>query len=407
MDTLLFLCHRIPYPPNKGDKVRAFHLLRFLAQRYRVYLGTFVDREEDWQYRAYLTQLCGGECHFVRLNPRLAKIYALLGFLNRQPLTLPYYRNRSMQRWVDGILEKEAVKCIVLYSSPMGQYVMDRMEYRRIMDFVDVDSQKWYQYAMGCRGISRWIYRREAEKLLHFERQVAKTFDQVTLVSEKEADLFRLLAPESDQTIGFWENGVNADYFSKDRIYSTPYQPGDHVLIFTGAMDYWANVDAVCWFSESVFPLVYEKNPKARFVIAGNRPTEAVINLGEHPGVWVVGGVPDMRPYLAYATLAVVPMRIAQGIQNKILEAFAMSLPVVATSKAMEGVRLTSNLKTWIADKPEDMAQKVIQLLSEEEGKTLRKSCGLEGRDVVVKQYNWEKNLQRIETMVEGDSAQP
>ncbi len=243
-----------------------------------------------------------------------------------------------------------------------------------------------------------WIYRREARTLLEAERDIADSFDGGVFVSAAEAELFRSLAPESAERIDHWNNGVNCDYFSPNHDLPNPYDPDRPVLVFTGAMDYWANVEAVRWLGEEKFPLIREVQPEARFVIVGGRPAKAVLKLGDQPGITVTGQVPDVRPYLAHAHAAVAPLRIAQGVQNKVLEAMAMARPVVATSKALEGIQSCPGMESWRCDQPKAMARQVLAWLLDREEADL---AGALGRECVLQHYNWEQNLQRVGSLLE------
>lgn len=403
MDELLFLSHRIPYPPDKGDKIRSYHLLRHLAARHRLHLGTYIDDPRDWQHVPVVEKMCSGQCCFVKIQPPRAKLRALSALLRGEPLTLPYYRRRQMADWVRNILNGHNIRYIVVYSSAPAQFVLEGVgpETRRIIDFVDVDSAKWQQYAQSRRGLMRWLYQREARTLLAYERRVAQSFDGSFFVSPAEADLFKGLAPESASRVDAWVNGVDADYFSPERSYPNPCPPGAAVMVFTGMMDYWANVDAVTWFADTVFPEVRRWVAEARFVIAGGKPTAAVRRLGERPGIEVTGRVPDMRPHLAHAKLAVVPMRIAQGIQNKVLEAMAMGLPVLATAKAMEGIDLPPGLERWVSDDPRGLAERAVTLLREPDGGAGEES-GRAGREWVLEHHVWAANLKRLDRLLGG-----
>ncbi|HEY9145132.1 MAG TPA: TIGR03087 family PEP-CTERM/XrtA system glycosyltransferase, partial [Thiobacillus sp.] len=327
MDGLLFLAHRIPFPPNKGDKIRSFHLLRHLSKHYAIHLGAFVDDPDDWQYQDALKPYCASIKLLPLLNPRRSRLASLSGLLTGEALTLPYYRNRELKRWAADLADSGKVTRGLAFSSAMAQFMPAGLA-RRVLDMVDVDSDKWMQYAPTQRWPLSWVYAREGRKLAAWEAQVAQDFDATLLVSCDEAALLQRRVPQACDRIGAFENGVDADYFSPARDYPNPYLPDVLGVVFTGAMDYWPNVDAVSWFAERVFPAVREAMPAAQFTIVGSRPTEAVLALARQPGVVVTGSVPDVRPYLAHAACAVAPLRIARGIQNKVLEAMAMARPV-------------------------------------------------------------------------------
>lgn len=402
MQELLFLSHRIPYPPNKGDKIRSYHLLKYLAGKYRVHLGTFVDDEQDWKYIPVLKDLCG-ETHFVALNPRTARLRSARGLVSGEALTLPYYYDVSMQEWVTRLLENNPVHRVLVFSSGMAQYVATQRweNLRRVIDFVDVDSDKWRQYAKSKPWPISAVYQREARRLEIYERHIAAEFDASVLVSQDEAKLFKTLAPESTGRIDYLNNGVDSEYFSPYRHYTNPYPADVKVLVFTGAMNYWANVDAVTWFAQEVFPHIYQCDQKTCFYIVGGNPTPAVKRLEKITGVHVTGGVPDVRPFLAHAVVAVAPLRIARGVQNKVLEAMAMAKPVLATSAAVEGIEsgasFTESTGIVVADDVKEYVEQALELLLSESNPA--------GRDYVLKYYTWAENLMRLDRLLEGNIA--
>jgi len=395
MEELLFLAHRIPYPPNKGDKIRSWHILKHLARSYRVHLGAFVDDPGDWHYRDRIEQLCASTC-LLPLHPAAAKLSSLGGLLSGTALSLSYFRDRRMQRWVNTMLERSEIQKVFVFSSPLAQYVLTATspEMRRVIDFVDVDSDKWRQYAERKRWPFSWLYRREGETLLKFEKEVAREFDASLFVSVEEADLFRRLVPDAADSIGYLENGVDHDYFKPDASYQDPYAGCREVVVFTGAMDYWANIDAVRWLAQEVFPQVRSVIKTARFAIVGARPSREVLALTSNRGVMVTGAVKDIRPYLAHARAAVAPLRIARGVQNKVLEAMAMARPVVATRVAVEGIDMAGEDGLWIADDKHEFAGKLIALL-----KSPASPLVMSSRDWVCQRYDWARNLEKLQDL--------
>ena len=396
MQGLLYLTHRIPYPPNKGDKIRSFHLLQHLSKRYRVYLGTFIDNEEDWRYEREVRNYCQDVC-IVRLDPLPAKIKSLLALSGNDPLTLAYYRNTQLMQWVKAISHTESIQNIVVFSSAMAQYVEHLSDHRRIIDFVDVDSDKWRQYALSKPWPFNWIYHRESKRLLDYEKKVAGEFSSATFVSKKEAELFKQLAPDSANKTTFFNNGVDTDFFSPARDYPNPYPAGKRVLVITGAMDYWANVDAVSWFANSVFPAIHAKLPDVDFYIVGAKPARQVQMLTNLPSIHVTGAVEDIRPYLMHAAVAVAPLRIARGIQNKVLEAMAMQKLVVVSMQAMEGIHATPGKELVVAGEAGDFAGRVLFLLDSDDQVTM----GQAARNRVLRDYTWSANLSRIDALLQ------
>jgi sugar transferase (PEP-CTERM/EpsH1 system associated) len=395
VEDLLLLIHRIPYPPNKGDKIRSWHLLRHVARHYRVHLGTFVDDPDDWQHVPKLQALCASS-HFAPLNPLGARVRSLQALARGRSLSLDYYRDASLARWVEQAMAQHRIGRVLVFSSPMAQYA-DRYDgARRVIDFCDVDSDKWRQYAAKKPWPMSWLYRREADRLLAYERQVAREWDASLFVSQPEAELFRQLAPESAARIGHFSNGVDTDYFSPAHGFASPYAAGERALVFTGAMDYWPNIDAVQWFAGEIFPELRARHADLRFYIVGARPAPAVQALADKPGVVVTGTVPDVRPYIAHAKVAVAPLRIARGIQNKVLEAMAMATPVVVSPQALEGIDAVPGAELVLAGDGAAFVQAVSNLLAQQES-----PIGRAARARVERHYSWDSNLACIGEQLE------
>lgn len=386
----MFLAHRIPYPPNKGDKIRSFHLLRHLAKRHAIHLGAFVDDPADWQYADALKPYCAS-IRLEALHPRRAKLTSLIGLLTGQALTLPYYRHAGLKTWARQLAQRGEIRRGLAFSSAMAQFMPDGLECR-VLDMVDVDSDKWTQYATTQPWPLSWIYQREGRQLAEWEAQIAQTFDATLLVSEAEARLFRSRAPAAVDRIGAFENGVDADYFSPEHPFDNPYAAGVRGIVFTGAMDYWPNVDAVSWFAERIFPAVREALPEACFTIVGSRPGEVVTRLARQPGVVVTGGVPDVRPYLAHAACAVAPLRIARGVQNKVLEAMAMGCHVVASPQAAEGIRAEAGRDFHLAADAAAFAAAVI-------GWARAPGRNEAARAAILAHYDWTRNLAAVDAL--------
>jgi sugar transferase (PEP-CTERM/EpsH1 system associated) len=399
MQPLLFLVHRIPFPPDKGDKIRSYHLLKHLLAKYQVYLGAFIDNENDWEYEKTLQKLCAG-VFLQRLEPKKSTLRSFTGFLTDQALTLPYYANKPMQRWVDNIIAKENIKKIVVFSSAMAQFVdgQDKKHITRIIDFVDVDSDKWEQYSKSKFWPMSWIYKREAHRLLAYETHIAKTCNASMFVSKEEAEHFRKLVGESVENIDYFCMGVDTDYFSPDHELINPFQKHEKPIVFIGAMDYWANIDAVSWFAKEIFPQLRSQDDSVRFYIVGSKPTFTVQRLANQEGVVVTGRVADVRPYLAHANLAVAPMRIARGVQSKVLEAMAMGRPVLVTSAGAEGIAAESGEEWLIADSTSDMTALALKVLNS----TTYSSVGAKARQYVLANYNWDANLSRLDSVLQA-----
>ncbi len=389
-ESVLFLVHRIPFPPNKGDKIRSFHLLQYLAQRYTVHLACFIDDENDHQYVETVKKYCG-EALFVSIHPTVSKLRSLQGLLNGRPLSFEFYRNRQVHDWVAELIKKHSIKKAMVFSSAMAQFLDDCEVPCKIIDFVDVDSDKWQQYAEKKSWPMSALYRREAKTVLDQESQIAQKFNQSFFVSEAEADLFRKLAPKSQEKTSHFNNGVDSDYFAPRPDYLNPFAKNVKNIVFTGAMDYWPNVDAVQWFVSEVFDKLLDQNQQLNFYIVGSRPTQTVQALAQNKCVTVTGMVPDVRPYLAYADVVVAPLRIARGIQNKVLEAMAMAKVVVVSPQALEGIDAIDGEELILADSAQSFIEKISVLLRHPPT-----TIGVNARAKVVSRYNWESNLSII-----------
>jgi sugar transferase (PEP-CTERM/EpsH1 system associated) len=398
VEDLLLLVHRIPYPPNKGDKIRSWHLLRHLAARYRVHLATFVDDPDDWQYVPHVRKVCTSS-HFAPLNPRRARLRSLRALLANRALSLDYYSDRSTRAWVRRTVRDAGIERVVVFSSPMAQYLHGLPEARCIVDLCDVDSEKWRAYADKKSWPASLLYGYEADRLLRYERQVAAGSDAALFVSAPEAELFRTLAPESAARIGWFGNGVDTAYFSPDAGHADPYAAGVRPLVFCGAMDYWPNVDAVQWFAHDVLPLVRAGVPQAVFAIVGARPAPEVQALAQLPGVIVTGTVPDVRPYVAHAALSVAPLRVARGIQNKVLEAMSMARAVVVSPQALEGIDAVAGTEVLLAEQARETADTILAALADE---ALRTALGLAARARVEASYGWDARLAPLDALLEA-----
>jgi len=401
MKQLLFISQRIPYPPNKGDKLRSFSVLRHLAKSWRIHLGCFVDDPSDWQYVEDLRPFCADLC-CVGLDRHRAKLRSLTGLITGTSLSQRYFRSARLSKWVDAVLRDVQPSAAFLYSSVMGQYVgrADQIRPRRVvMDFVDVDSDKWRQYAQMHSWPMNWIYGRESRRLLAFDRDVASRADACVFVSAPEAALFRSLAPEAASRTHAISNGVDISYFSPGTGLPDPFPSGRRGVVFTGAMDYWPNVDAVTWFAKTMFPAIREQVPEAVFFVVGGNPAPAVKKLGELPGVVVTGRVPDVRPYLVHAAVSVAPMRVARGIQNKVLEGMSMGKVVVTTGQGLEGIDAVPGRDLVVADDADAFIAATLKVLMEPSSALI----GDAARRCIVAGYSWDDKLADYERLLSGD----
>jgi len=432
---LFYLVHRIPFPPNKGDKIRSFNQVKFLSGSNEIHLACLVDDPRDEQYSRHLRDYCK-EVRAVSLNKLWARLKSILfALVSTKPLSVNYFYSRILQNHIDRLLSLNAYDAIICFSSPMAEYLFRtpalnhrfkqvhncsnlheksskhsklRIQHstfggpRLMMDFCDLDSDKWRQYAEQTYYPVSLIYRMESRRLLEYEKKVNRAFDHSIFVSQQEADLFKKRYPNASN-VSVIPNGVDYRYFSPSSGYSAntknpaPSLPNCPVLLFTGAMDYHANVDGVLWFSNEILPLIKRRVPSCKFFIVGSRPAPKVRELADREGIVVTGFVDDIRPYYEKATVCVIPLRLARGIQNKILEAMSMARPVVATSKALEGIRAIPGEHAMVADSAQSFAEKVLELIN---NPLRRTTLGAEARRFVINHYDWQTNMQELEQLL-------
>ncbi len=398
MARLLYLVHRLPYPPNKGDKVRSYHLMKHLAQRHELHLGTFIDDPADEVHLDAVRAFCT-DMYVARLSPRSAKLRSLSGLASGEALSLPYYRDAGLRAWVKETCAKHRFDAAVVFSSVMADYLPDDLP--ALVDFVDMDSAKWAQYAGTHRWPFSWLYRREGEKLLAFERAVAARARRAYFVTDAECNLFLHAAPECAGRVEAMCNGVDADFFDPANGGASPYAPGDIPVVFTGAMDYVPNIDAAVWCAGDILPRLRARHPAVRFAIVGRSPDPAVQALageGGGNGVIVTGTVDDVRPWIAHAAVVVAPLRIARGIQNKVLEAMAMARPVVASAACAGPIEAVAGTELLAAETAEDYVSQIEALLAD---RTRADAIGQAARRRVLEHYSWDAHLGAIDRSLE------
>ncbi len=386
---ILFLAHRIPYPPDKGDKIRSWRILKFLVERYRVHLACFADDPRDLAHRNFLETLCESVT-IVPLNPKAARLKSATGFLTGAPLSLCYFSDAKMAAAVRKLRQK-ALAAEIVFSSSMAPYVEKPVgDRKRIIDFCDADAEKWRDYAKDAKGPMKLVYGREAKALARKETQIAAWAEAGFAISAEEAALFNGREGATNR-VEWFSNGVDARYF--DPLAADPSAAPAHDCVFTGAMDYRANVDGVLHFMKHVWPSVRAAKPDARFAIAGANPVAAIKALDGKEGVTVTGRVEDIRPWLAAAKVAVAPLRVARGLQNKVLEAMAMAKPVVATPEAMKGIAAPRDAAlTAMSD--DAMAASILALLDDAQA---RERISRAARHFVFTHHQWDQALKPLE----------
>lgn len=394
MGDIVFLAHRIPFPPDRGDKMRSWHLLRHLAGLAKVHLLCFADDAADAAHLTSLREALGGrlgEAH-VEVRPP-SGFKAVMAVLRGRPVSLAMFDSADLRARVGNILQHHDVSTIFAFSSQMAQFVPASAAPRFVMDFVDMDSAKFADYGASGWGLLAWLYRREARTLLSHERATAERADVSLFVSQTEADLFKARSGFSSPTVRALGNGVDLDFYDPQaafrRLDSDERGEGP-LIVFTGQMDYRPNIEAVTAFANNVMPILRSSHPQARFAIVGRNPGPAVRQLEGQNGVIVTGAVDDVRGWLDAASVAVAPLAIARGIQNKVLEAMAMARPVLASSAAFAGIDAEPGRELLVADTAADQAKALAHLLNDPED---AKRLGKAARARVEASYGWEAKL--------------
>jgi len=400
LSDLLFLAHRLPYPPDKGDKIRSWPILRHLAARHRVHLGTFYDDPRDAAHIPALEQLCASVCA-LPLRPLAARARSLVALATGEAMSARYFRDRRLMAWIDETVAKHSPRAAFVYCSAMAPYVTGLAFERRVIDMVDLDSEKWRGYA-AAGGLLAPLFRREARRLLTLERRTASEFDATIFVSKAEAALLERHAPENASRVRVMPNGVDLERFDPNRAYPNPFPHGRRAIVFTGAMDYRPNVDAACWFGTEVVPRLRRRWSNTDFWIVGNNPARAVRQLCGDANIRVTGRVADVRPYLAHADVAVAPLRLARGIQNKVLEAMAMAKPLVASPAALAAFDFMRGEEVFAAATPAEFVDMIAVAMSPK-----GRAVGIRGRARIAADYRWETKLPLLDSLLTAAPSAP
>jgi polysaccharide biosynthesis protein PslH len=384
MNEILFLAHRIPWPADRGDKIRSHHILKRLSQMAPVHVGAFADDARDMGFTHEMKR------HFASVHVELRNNPQWLGGLQAiakgQPVSVTSFASALMQKWVDDLIRSGRISHVFVFSGAMAQYVPASFDGRFIMDFVDVDSAKFESYAGDGNPVMRWINAREGRMLAAFEKTVAARADANLFVSEDEAALFRTRSGSDAMAIG---NGIDTAFYNP-AIKFPPVETQAPLIVFTGQMDYRPNIEAVTDFALNAMPIIRKTHPEVAFAIVGRNPPASVTALAKHKGIIVTGAVDDVRSWLNAASVVVGPLRIARGIQNKVLEAMAMAKPVVASTAAAEGIYAQDGVHFLVAATVEEEASQVSILLSDP---MTRDRLGQAARAHVAQHYSWAGQL--------------
>ena len=393
MARILFLAHRVPFPPNKGDKIRAFHELKHLAEKHEIWLGAPADDAADL---AHLKEAVGKfqDACFAHVGLWQTGINLAGATLGGAPLSVKRFYHPGLMAWCDRVLREFKPDLVFVFSSAAAQFVEGRLpaNTRLITDFVDADAEKWRAYEAASHGPKRWLYGAEFRRLVRYEAKVAAQSAANLFVSQTERNIFARLVPAATH-LHVVPNGVDTDFFQPRPGYGAAKSGS---IAFSGTMDYKPNIEAVSWFANDILPLVRRAVPDAHLNIVGAKPAPAVLALAALPGVTVTGSVPDMRPWLQQACAIVAPLKIARGIQNKVLEGMAMARPVVTTPEALDGITARPDRDLLVASGSAEFADKVVSVL---EGQAPQ-GLGANARAAVIEHHSWVHHLGKLDALI-------
>ncbi|MXO66025.1 TIGR03087 family PEP-CTERM/XrtA system glycosyltransferase [Altericroceibacterium endophyticum] len=402
-EEILFLAHRMPFPPDRGDKIRATHVLRHLASISPVHVATFAETREDWAQQATLGDCCASYCLAARTKPLpLAGMQALL---TRKPVSLTAFSHPRLRRFIRKTLAERPIGAIYVFSGQMGQYVPRRFDGVVLADLVDVDSAKFEAYAAQRAGLGAKAYLREAKLLSQEEERIIRRADRTLLISDAEAALMQQrIAPDLAPKLSVMGNGINAAFFNPEIVSAhdeIAAAPGPH-CVFTGQMDYPPNIAAVTRVVERILPALRDTYPDAQFHIVGRAPTSEVTALGQQAGCRVWGAVPDMRPYLKAADLVLAPLTIARGVQNKVLEAMAMARAVLVSPEAATGIPAKPGRDFLVGQDDDALISAALEVFADRQAAS---QLGAAARAFVQQEMSWSAKLSNLSSWLEKRNA--
>ena len=392
---ILYVCHRFPYKPSRGGKIRPFNMIRHLSESHEVTVASLARSEEEAREGEGIASFCHGYL-MDTVSSAGAVSRMLLGAPTPEPASMAYFHSPRLARLIREALARTAFDLIFVHCSSVAHYVAEVTGIPKILDFGDMDSQKWLDYARVRPFPMSLVYRIEGLKLQRAEQQLARKFDLCTCTTRAEYET--LLGFRTGTPAAWFPNGVDLEFFTPG---AEAYDPEE--IVFVGRMDYFPNQQGVTEFCDEVLPLIRARRPAARFSIVGAKPSAEILELGKRPGVTVTGTVPDVRPFVTKAAVAVAPLRIARGTQNKILESLAMGVPVVSSTTAAKGIDAVVGEHFLAAESPEDFAAQALSLMDDAEA---RDRLARAGRARMESHHNWPASMRRLDAIIEDCLSQ-
>jgi sugar transferase (PEP-CTERM/EpsH1 system associated) len=388
---ILYVCHRFPFPPRRGGKIRPFNMIRHLtASGHQVTVASLARSAQEAEDGRGITAHCAHyEVAQVRALAQMARMVVRLP--TPTPSSMGYFYSPVLASRIRDLLARERFDLVFVHCSSAAQYVADVQGVPKILDFGDMDSQKWLEYARYKPFPLSAGYWLEGKKLEREERRLARGFDMCTATTRAEWETLERY--DTATPTDWFPNGVDSDYF---RPAEEPHDPD--AISFVGRMDYYPNEQCMLDFCANVLPRLRQRRPNLRLSIVGADPVPSVRKLAELPGVTVTGSVPDVRPYIRRSAAMVAPLNIARGTQNKILEAMAMGVPVVTSPAAAGGVDAVQQEHFLVAN---DHAEQCAALLRVLEDAQERRRLALAGRARVLSHHAWPASMRRLDSIIE------
>lgn len=388
---ILFVCHRLPFPPIRGGKIRPFNMIRHLSKRHSLVVVSLAEGEKELQEGLGIKDYCSGLITEI-LPPSTRWLQAYRALFSTTPSSVAYFYSSRLHHRVQDTLQKKKFDAFIVHCAFSAQYVLGFQAGIRILDFGDLDSAKWSTYSKNRRFPISLGYALEAKKLRRYERELTKHFSHCTVTTSGEMEEYQKLNTPVPCTL--IPNGVDSAFFSLNG-----HHPGRRpVIVFLGRMDYYPNVDGVLHFIERIFPIIQKELPGVEFRIIGSNPRREIRQLARRPGITVTGHVPEVKPFLVDATVSIAPLRIARGTQNKILESMALGIPVVSSEQAAKGVQAVSGEHFLVASEPDEFAHKVIGVIQNVE---LQRKLSEAGRRQVEKTHSWPLSMSILDNLLD------
>lgn len=387
---ILYLCHRFPFPPKRGGKIRPFNMIRHLTDSgHRVTVCSLARSEAEAAEGQGIADHCAASyMGHVHGPVQVLRMVARLPL--QTPSSMGFFYSPELKAHVQMLLASQSWDLIFVHCSSVAQYVEHVTHLPKILDFGDMDSQKWLEYANYKPFPLSLGYRFEGYKMLAAEKRLAKRFDLCTATTRAEWETLNGYSTGADTD--WFPNGVDADYFS-------PAAEGydADTISFIGRMDYYPNQECMSRFCEQVWPLLKARRASMKLLIVGADPSAEMRQLGELPGVTVTGSVPDVRPFIRKSALMVAPLNIARGTQNKILEAMAMGVPVVTSRIAAGGVDALAEDHFLVSDTPPEYANAIFRLI---EDPAERQRLSQAGRERMLSHHAWPRSMVRLDGII-------